>query len=84
MSRDDVRTNLVSWNADSDSYQKEHAAQLNRWDVFGWGTWDVAGLRGRLARHRQKFPGGPDYVAQLDGIFPPPEPARREQTSPGA
>ena len=41
MSRDDVRTNLRSWEADSDSYQQEHAQQLNRWDFFGWGTWDV-------------------------------------------
>jgi SAM-dependent methyltransferase len=41
VSRDDVRTNLRSWEADSDSYQKEHASQLNRWDLLGWGTWDV-------------------------------------------
>jgi SAM-dependent methyltransferase len=41
VSRDDVRTNLRSWEADSDSYQQEHAEQLNRWDFFGWGTWDV-------------------------------------------
>jgi SAM-dependent methyltransferase len=41
VSRDDVRTNLRSWEADSDSYQQEHAEQLNRWDFLGWGTWDV-------------------------------------------
>jgi SAM-dependent methyltransferase len=41
VSRDDVRTNLRSWEADSDSYQREHAEQLNRWDFLGWGTWDV-------------------------------------------
>lgn len=41
MSRDDVRINLRSWEADSDHYQSEHVAQLNRWDAFGWGTWDV-------------------------------------------
>src|SRR5205085_5211524 len=41
VSREDVRTNLRSWEADSDSYQEEHASQLNRWDFFGWGTWDV-------------------------------------------
>ncbi|MFL5767974.1 MAG: class I SAM-dependent methyltransferase [Actinomycetota bacterium] len=41
MSRDDVRTNLRSWEAESDSYQEEHAKQLNRWDFLGWGTWDV-------------------------------------------
>jgi len=41
VSRDDVRTNLRSWEADSEAYQQEHAEQLNRWDFFGWGTWDV-------------------------------------------
>jgi SAM-dependent methyltransferase len=41
VSRDDVRINLRSWEADSDHYQSEHVAQLNRWDAFGWGTWDV-------------------------------------------
>ena len=41
MSRDDVRTNLASWETDSAAYQKRNAAQLNRWDRFGWGTWDV-------------------------------------------
>jgi Methylase involved in ubiquinone/menaquinone biosynthesis len=41
MSRDDVRTNLASWEADSADYQARNAAQLNRWDVLGWGTWEV-------------------------------------------
>jgi len=41
MSRDDVRTNLASWEADSAGYQARNAAQLNRWDRLGWGTWDV-------------------------------------------
>jgi SAM-dependent methyltransferase len=41
VSRDDVRTNLRSWEADSHSYQEEHRSQLNRWELFGWGTWDV-------------------------------------------
>jgi SAM-dependent methyltransferase len=41
VSREDVRKNLRSWEADSHSYQEEHRSQLNRWDVFGWGTWDV-------------------------------------------
>ena len=56
MSRDDVRTNLVSWEADSAEYQSRNAEQLNRWDGVYWGTWgvpesdihalgDVAGLR---------------------------------------
>jgi SAM-dependent methyltransferase len=41
MSRDDVRTNLASWEADSAAYQSRNASQLNRWDRLGWGTWDV-------------------------------------------
>jgi ubiquinone/menaquinone biosynthesis C-methylase UbiE len=41
VSREDVRTNLRSWEAESDSYQEKHVEQLNRWDLFGWGTWDV-------------------------------------------
>jgi SAM-dependent methyltransferase len=42
MSRDDVRTNLTSWESDSAGYQERNAAQLNRWDVpLGWGTWDI-------------------------------------------
>lgn len=56
MSRDDVRTNLRSWEADSADYQARNASQLNRWDGVVWGTWairedeihalgDVSGLR---------------------------------------
>jgi SAM-dependent methyltransferase len=41
MSREDVRINLASWEADSEAYQKRNAAQLNRWDRLGWGVWDV-------------------------------------------
>ncbi len=41
MSREDVRTNLASWEADSADYQRRNASQLNRWDRLGWGTWDV-------------------------------------------
>lgn len=41
MSRDDVRTNLASWEADSAAYQERNAAQLDRWDRLGWGIWDV-------------------------------------------
>jgi ubiquinone/menaquinone biosynthesis C-methylase UbiE len=41
VSRDDVRTNLASWESDSDNYQSSHASQLNRWDLLGWGTWDA-------------------------------------------
>jgi SAM-dependent methyltransferase len=39
MSRDDVRANLASWEADSADYQKRHGDFLARWDEFGWGTW---------------------------------------------
>ena len=56
MGRDDVRTNLASWEADSADYQERNASQLNHWDGVSWGTWsipesevnalgDVAGLR---------------------------------------
>jgi SAM-dependent methyltransferase len=41
MSRDDVRANLVSWEADSADYQQRHGAFLARWDEFGWGTWGI-------------------------------------------
>jgi len=42
MSRDGVRVNLASWEADSAAYQERNASQLNRWDRLGWGTWDIA------------------------------------------
>jgi SAM-dependent methyltransferase len=41
VSRDDVRVNLASWEADSDDYQRRNAEQLNRWDRLGWGIWDI-------------------------------------------
>ncbi|MEX2439634.1 MAG: class I SAM-dependent methyltransferase [Actinomycetota bacterium] len=41
MSRDDVRINLQSWEADSEDYQRRNAAQLNRWERLAWGVWDV-------------------------------------------
>jgi SAM-dependent methyltransferase len=41
MSREDVRTNLASWESDSADYQARNASQLNRWDRLGWGTWDI-------------------------------------------
>ena len=41
MSRDDVRTNLESWEADSADYQARNACQLNRWDGVVWGTWAI-------------------------------------------
>ena len=42
MSRDDVRKNLASWEADSADYQARNASQLNRWDGLVWGTWAIA------------------------------------------
>jgi SAM-dependent methyltransferase len=56
MGREDVRTNLRSWEAESADYQARNAPQLNRWDGVVWGTWaipedevhalgDLAGLR---------------------------------------
>jgi ubiquinone/menaquinone biosynthesis C-methylase UbiE len=41
MSREDVRLNRKSWDAGSAEYQSNNAAQLNRWDRLGWGTWDI-------------------------------------------
>lgn len=41
MSREDVRKNLASWEADSVAYQERNASQLNDWERLGWGTWDV-------------------------------------------
>jgi len=41
MSRDDVRANLASWEADSADYQRRHGEFLARWDEFGWGTWGI-------------------------------------------
>jgi SAM-dependent methyltransferase len=41
MSREDVRINLTSWEADSERYQRENSPQLNRWDRLGWGVWDI-------------------------------------------
>jgi SAM-dependent methyltransferase len=38
MSREDVRTSMASWEADSAEYQERHRADLNRWDVLAWGT----------------------------------------------
>jgi SAM-dependent methyltransferase len=41
MSRDDVRANLASWEADSADYQRRHAAFLSDWDRVTWGTWQI-------------------------------------------
>lgn len=39
--------------------------------MYGWGTWDVNGLRTVLQRHRDAYPDGPDYVAMLNAVFRP-------------
>lgn len=41
MSREDVRRNLAHWEQASGEYQATNAPQLNRWDVLGWGAWNV-------------------------------------------
>lgn len=41
MSREDVRINRKSWDAFSAEYQSKHSPTLDRWDRFGWGTWDI-------------------------------------------
>jgi SAM-dependent methyltransferase len=41
MTRDDVRANLASWEADSADYQRRHSDFLSRSGRFGWGTWDI-------------------------------------------
>ena len=38
---DHVRRNRAGWEQDSHAYQERNAAQLNRWDVLGWGVYDV-------------------------------------------
>jgi SAM-dependent methyltransferase len=42
MTRDDVRANLASWEADSADYQRRHDAQLSAGlDDLAWGTWAI-------------------------------------------
>jgi len=42
MSRDEIRANLASWEADSAEYQARHAAQIGAWDQpLGWGTFVI-------------------------------------------
>ena len=38
--------------------------------MYGWGTWSVYGQRAMLVHFQQTHPGGPDYVALFDAIFP--------------
>lgn len=40
-STEQVRKNRRQWEAGSDAYQARNRAQLNRWDVLGWGVYDV-------------------------------------------
>jgi SAM-dependent methyltransferase len=36
-----VLRNRAGWEQDSAGYQERNAAQLNRWDVLGWGVYDA-------------------------------------------
>jgi hypothetical protein len=38
-------------------------------EMYGWGTWSIAGFRGRLVHYQRKYPGGTDFVKMLDKIF---------------
>jgi SAM-dependent methyltransferase len=40
-STEQVRKNREHWEAESDAYQARNRPQLNRWDVLGWGVYDV-------------------------------------------
>jgi SAM-dependent methyltransferase len=40
-STEHVRKNRAHWERESDAYQERNRAQLNRWDVLGWGVYDV-------------------------------------------
>jgi SAM-dependent methyltransferase len=43
MSREEIRANLASWEADSAEYQQRHAAQIGAWDQpLGWGTFSIS------------------------------------------
>lgn len=41
-------------------------------EIWGWGTWSVAGTRTRLAHYQSKHPRsmGEDYLARFDAIYP--------------
>jgi SAM-dependent methyltransferase len=41
MTRDDVRANLASWEAESEAYQERGREVLNDWSTFGWGIWQT-------------------------------------------
>jgi SAM-dependent methyltransferase len=36
-----VRRNREHWEGEADAYQERNRPQLNRWDVLGWGVYDV-------------------------------------------
>lgn len=40
-------------------------------EIYGWGTWSVAGTRARLLHYQEKYRQnlGIDYVALFDTIF---------------
>ena len=42
-------------------------------EIYGWGTWDVKIMRGRLEHYQSmyKHNRGFDYVKAFDAIFPP-------------
>ena len=43
MSREEIRANLASWEADSAEYQQRHAEQIGAWDQpLGWGTFSIS------------------------------------------
>ena len=41
-------------------------------EIYGWGTWSITGMRGRLAYHQSKHQTnlGFDYVSAFNEIFP--------------
>jgi SAM-dependent methyltransferase len=41
MTREEIRANLASWEADSAGYQERNDSQLGRWDRLGWGVYDI-------------------------------------------
>ena len=49
-----VRKNREHWEQESDEYQERNRAQLNRWDLLGWGVYDVAEDEIQCARRRRR------------------------------
>ena len=69
----DLRNLLAGDPAPEDTARAYHLAytfhNLPR-EMYGWGTWSADQMRGRLARYCDMFPGGPDYLAKFNAIFP--------------